>query len=1664
MSKNLQVELTRIEDFVMEDDSFNSLEEWYDSTITDLENIAYRNSQGNLITTKVRETNLKLPENKAEGLLKDLAFRFELKGETKRLKEIERRIIGKYKITIVDKKTKAKRRKTLDEFIKYFNENEITNKSDPQIINEEVTTVAEEIPFADAIRRGIIIASIESNKKLSVGGVMATLINYPVKDLDKGMFGRTLAQGDELTEFKSFYEDKTIKDLQNLLIAEFPNFKFNSGIKEEKTYEIEYFFPLGQLFPKIVYYENKTLNTEGEVTLKDLIRKFKVKSDSNLMEIHNWMVGHKPDGPEYPQSNAGSYIVVLTNRPSTQLRLTTGTPWATLNSCAQWWGNAGGTHPEYGGGMSSWTGFTDVRNMNLIAFLFSNSSNEKESNLEDINADWPVVYDDTLMGRIAVRWGYVSDSTTLAFKKEVNVDSYDVAKRIGFSVEPYYGKSRNKPKNSKILTTAIYEILNTAGLSEKYWKTLISPHKHNGATDRSSPPNNTTINGIYGNQIFTNAKSVVNSYYIDEDVDELQDQKIIAGSETLTISEAMSIAKRRVPVEVRLILAQNERVWLYPNAVKELILLKDFNTNMILLNSRFATVNNILQIFDTLDIYSPLEQLTFIRNILISTSFNEIVEQRLINYLEGNKELQNMLITSKIYKKLNNEMKLTYILFKLINEDLFSFKYNINYYSYSLPILEKNIELLEKLGEKIKRKRRGIKETEESLLVKQDFISLSNLLLFAKNMDGKGYIQVINIMNDVLINDKNEDNLLVFYGLSQTSLLLVAVSYILNYTNLQNNKIRNYNQEMISAIFEKSESILDSYDISGYENSKPQTIAMINDFIINNSTRMANFSNRQMTNEGEPTLPYVLKYISSIITHKNTKYFVNAVDKDLEIQVKTFLGLFLILNSQEGALQDYNSLQDIGNLLELSVDNLSVNDNIKLLLLSNTINFENENYLGEKLIRNPVERLQLFKKLNYQPDYLKIFTPSIRNLITQATKEGDKIIFYKDELENYILQEIMNEKLYDIDRMPFVQKEYYDEYIVDGGKQFFIPISTVQLSSYLTNTNDIEFLFNEVLKKCFVDFYSQETFIQRNPLPNEELVASLEMNNFDEVERISILIEDIKLSDSWKSLNFSKFINHLNLFYDGYHFGFANNNFLPDQIQNFILNELDSIGNEYDQNLEGDIVEKFRLPEISSRLSMNKNIAENLIEVLLQDKYNNKMILQKNLANNNNTPLKFLIPPSLNDKNTLLDLFPYEVLLNNQIQPNDFYELYNYVFEIILTRLGKNKFNWNLFEESKIKPLLSIEKSKDLRNKMEKILLENINDLEYWRGGYNIAKKYDKLNSINVWLNTEGGIGGIADYPIMPNEKYQNFTILKWSSDKQISEYLNIKKHNQVSESLFYVEGTKVVFDAEGHLYIEPINEDLVINELFGFIPEDKRLPAPALQYCNDCLERTTQAGNPVKYRFENQEAIDKHIQLKHENQEEKITLIEEEGKIKKWTHECIFVIIDKNPIIEGELRIPEWRKQITKETFDKLINTMAIKIGSLELYDRINPEIPIRCDAGQQTITFTTEDMIRNINESYAWSGDFIDDNVVLICNLLQLYSNNQDMWSNFIITDKFITSSLNLFKDNNASYGNLMLYLLSAVDLNRITESDLNFLASNLNDVDILVLLNNFLNEVKF
>ena len=1645
------MELSKIEDFIMEDDKFESLDDWYNSTVNDLSNLAYRTTGGLLKTSLANRTNLKLTTKQEEGLKEDLRFRYELKGETKRLKEIERRMIGKYKISIVDEETKRKRFETLQEFIRYFNTNEITNTYDNSIMDEEIIGSNEvELSFEEAIRRGIIIASITSNKRLSVGTVIATLNRYPVKDVTQGMLGKELGQRkSQIKEFISFYEDKTVEDLKKLLKKEFPNFEFDTGNKEENIYDIEYFFPLGQPMPQIVYYENKTLKTEGEVPLKDLIRRFKVKSNPDLMKIFLWMMSHQPTGPEFPKTTSGTHILVITNRPSSQLRLTTGTPWANDGSCAAWGGGAGRMHPEYGGSVSRWTGWTDLKNMNLIAFLLSNASDSKQSDLEDINADWPVVYDDTLQGRMVMRWGYASEKG-LAGRK-LSVDSYDINKKIGFGIEPYYGK--DKTRFNKILTTAVFELLNLNGLSEKYWSSLISPHLHNGATDRSKVPNASGGNlPAYGSQIFYYSQSSINGvYYVNEEVDILLEQKTIAMSNNLSITEAMSIAKRRIPVEVRLLLAQNPQVWLYPNAIKELILLKDKDTNLILLNSRFCSINNILQIFDTLDFYPIPTQIIFIQNILNSTSFNSLTEQRLINHISNNEVSFNEYFNlSPTYKKLSKELKLNYGLFLLLEAakitdygkdstlglDKKLLKTTLKYYPYSNDIIDKNIEVLNILAKKLGSLSK-INRPDDL-----EFITLLRTLLFAKNMSGENYIKVINILKNILI--KQQATLISTFptnrNLSKFILELISVSYILNYSEMANNNIRDYNLGLSEIIFKK---LKDNFPKSSKEDSLLSSSheKIIEDFVLNNATRMQNFDNRQITNDGEATLPYIMEYI----------YELSEI-KDLKIVEKlsmTKFGLLLSLNSNPQTLQNYSSLENIEQLLQISFSESIVDDEVRLQLLSNTIDFENENNLGEKLIRNPVERLNLFKGLTNQRKYLKIFTETIRKIIKDKTPSSDeKESFYKDELENYVLQDIMANKLYNF--------ELYSEE----------SISAVQLSTYLTDSEAIENLFRECIKEAFGDFYSELTYVQRNPLPIVDLVGLYADGQEDEAERLNTMIENIKLSDEWTNIDFVKFISYLN-FYDpneDVFFGFINNNNIPDNLQNFILNDLDKIALEYELMTTIQLL----LPEWAVRLSLNKNISVESIEKIIVENQDNQLVIKQNLASNNNTPVKYLVSDSIDTKNSLFDLYPYEVLLNNQIQLNEFYELYNYVFDIITTKITKNSFNWSLFSQDTLQPLMGMEKSKNLREKMELILTNNENNVEYWRGGYNLAKKFSKVDEINMWI-IGGGAGGIADYPIMPDVKYQTFGILKWSSDKNKIELLNIGQHKKVSDELVYILGDKISFNKEGHIQTEELSETLSPNDLFGFIPEEDRDLAPMLQYCNDCLTRTTEKGKPVKYRFENQEAIDKHIVNKHQ-ENQTIELITEAGKQKKWTHECIFTIVDNRPISKGEVRIPDWRYKLTQEKFNNLINTLAIRIGSLELYDRIYPSLPIKCDAGQDILKFTTEDMLRKINQSYAWSVDFIDDNLDLLCNQIEQYSLNEDMWSNFIITDNFISYSLDLFKESisnkkgNSDYNNLMIYLLSLVDLNRITSTDLVFLTSNLSDVDILVLLNNFLSDVKF
>ena len=1601
MPKNLPIEVTKIEDFIMEDEKFNNLNSWVNHVVEDLGNLAYRKSNGTLVTDRANATNLKLTADRKEVLVEDLGYRFEKKGETSRLIGIENRLIGKYKVSMVDEETKIKRKEVLDEFLRYFNTTPITNEQDPLKVKEESQTEEVVLTLDEVIRRGFLIAAIESNERygnlrLGVGGVIATLINYPVKDIQKKDVARKIQQEKLIPEFVKIMEDKSIEDLMAILKDEFPNFKFSEAKEEEEQkYEIEYFFPIGDYFPTLVYYENKTLNREGEVSLKALIKRFNVKSDDSLMEIYNWMVSNQPNGPEYPQSTGGSYIMIITNRPFTSLRLTTGMPWHGGGSCASWQGGAGPRNPlGRTGYTSSWTGWTDMKYMNMMALIFANNDSG-ESDLEEINSDWPVVYDDTCKGRILLRWGYVSDDINFKVKEE----TYDKKARIGFSVETYYGVECNKKMQyRKILTTAASMVLNESALSEKYWQMLHSPHRHWGATDRSESAIGGGGVSAYGKQIRTKRQGTINnSYYVDESIDVLDEQKNIAMSNTLTIGDAMGLSKRRIPAEVRILLAQNPRIWLYPNAITELFGLKDLTTNLILLNSTSCTSQQQLEFFNHLDFYEKEDQFSLIKTILKNQAFDEVIENRLINYIKHNSStFEDLFNKNKIYTTLDIEDKVTYSLFLLLDSP--DTVYSLYYIPFSQNTVGKMIDILSN--------RRSVTGT----------YGLIHNLLFAKNTDTTNYIKLLDILKRSLKYKKNK-----YVRDASDSLNLVLSSYIINYNLLDNNTVRDYYLQIIKTICTKV----------GALEARPN---LIESFIIGERDSMHHFLDRQGGIEGIGSLPFVYDYYLECLNKRNDYHddadVIKAFNKESAFPEPSALGMFLLLNSKPRTIENYNSIEKIGAMLGTSdITNFSeLSDMTLYSLLSCMLDFDNPNLAGEKIISNPALRIELFKALTNKSFYDRNFTELIRNNIV-AFVDVDNFTFYKDEIESYILNTIMENKYYKL---------------LNQSGDFRI----ADLATYLIEPNQINELFTISLKECFGEFYNVDSFIVRNPLPVEEYRRAVDNGDIESILELEEVINNIKESEEWKAIDFVMFGDLLK--------GFCQNPRLSQNIQNFIIFDLLEITKEYEIQ---DAYRKLDIPSIYLAIASNPNISLSCITYLLEMKVAEIQPIKNRLAQNPNVPMEYLISNKISAKNTLFDLFPYEVLMNAQIDQNDFYKLYNYILTILNTAISPKTFNMNQFVNEKLNPYLSFEKGLELRKSIEELLYLNIKDVFYWRGGFNLAKKFDKIDSINYWLK-EGGEGGIADNPIVPSNEYQQFSILKWDSDKSKNILMNIENHKWINKKLIYIEGTKTSFDENNHLQTIPMGENIEINRLFGFIPEDARTPPGEILYCNTCLERTTEKGKPVKYRFNTMEEAIKHKENKHPDEEE---FIAEPDRARKWTHECIFAIIDNQPPSK-ELRIPDWRYTLTSDTYKNLINTIGIRVGSIAMFDRLYDTLPISCNLGNNNTEYQIQDMIKNINTNQAWSGDFIDENLDLLCNAMQGESGNMDMWSNFIFTSDFIEHSIGLFNDNPENYSDLMIYILRCIDLDIIDYVDLKELSLQISDIDTLIMVNRFLSEVKF
>ena len=471
MASMTSVKYELINPYNLEEDLFKSVDEWYNHVTTQLRDLSFRNNNGVVKNNIPGQTNIILEPNHQTMLRDALEYRFNKEGETENVLGIIGEIIGEYRIEVIDESTIEDYTKILNQFIEYFNNSiELTSK-DPVptkvVVEEEIVELSE----ADAIRRALYIATIGTNMKLSMGAVMGSFKNYPVKDLEVKTIASKIPP--LIQEFMEWYEDKNLEEVITYFEDEFPNFEFKEKKKGKDknkkglTNRFEYFFGMGDVNPQIVYYEDTTdPSFEGEITLSNLIKQgFKVKSDKKKMKLYEWMTNHTPGGPMWPIAKGGSYGLVITNRPMEQITISTGRPWA-QSSCARLVGAYKNTV------------FSDVKYNNLASYFFANGSIGKDgtqSDLLNINEDWPEVYDGTLKCRLPIRWGFADETK-------------DMAKggRIGFGTElrPYPPSDPYVDSFGPYIMQAIYQILDAKGVSEGQWKEIISPHIHGGASDR----------------------------------------------------------------------------------------------------------------------------------------------------------------------------------------------------------------------------------------------------------------------------------------------------------------------------------------------------------------------------------------------------------------------------------------------------------------------------------------------------------------------------------------------------------------------------------------------------------------------------------------------------------------------------------------------------------------------------------------------------------------------------------------------------------------------------------------------------------------------------------------------------------------------------------------------------------------------------------------------------------------------------------------------------------------------------------------------------------------------------------------------------------------------------------------------------------------------------
>ena len=265
-----------------------------------------------------------------------------------------------------------------------------------------------------------------------------------------------------------------------------------------------------------------------------------------------------------------------------------------------------------------------------------------------------------------------------------------------------------------------------------------------------------------------------------------------------------------------------------------------------------------------------------------------------------------------------------------------------------------------------------------------------------------------------------------------------------------------------------------------------------------------------------------------------------------------------------------------------------------------------------------------------------------------------------------------------------------------------------------------------------------------------------------------------------------------------------------------------------------------------------------------------------------------------------------------------------------------------LFNKFEVNSILDRNKGSKYRKAVHKFLSDNKN-MKYWRAGLIKKGIWNDISALRVSEE------GIADFPLL--FETGKTLIIKFNNEPDKSVYNEVYEVDElktIDEATLFIRGRVHKWKDDVKM-IEDVNENILINDLFNYIPESERI--------------------------------------------EEIITTDEEGeevvvKAPRWTIDNIIVVNDPLAITKGE-KVPPWRFDITTEDCKQILKGYVKRDDNIQqLIDDLS--IPIR----SPNYELTQKMAFKVIEEENRWTRELINDNIsLLLSNNAEILNSIEDL-----------------------------------------------------------------------